>query len=405
MCFFGKPPFRFFNSWLKEDGLEKVVHSAYVSVPPFYPPDKLLAARFKAIKMAIKPWCAAVVKKNNGLIKELMKKVEDLDIKAETMTLSDVEVKEREVRLKTINEIDDCRMEDLKQRAKLKWVVDGDENSSFFHGIIKGHQKNNRINGLIFNDVWISQPKELKSNIKDYFQSIFMENSRDMLPFINSGFKVISPAQSAMLVKRFTKEEIKDAVWSCGNEKAPGPDGFTFMFLKHFWGMFETDFYSLLDYFYVHGKLNRGCNSSFITLIPKISDPQSINKFRPISLIGCISKVVSKILATRLKGVIGSVVSDVQTAYIEGRSILEGPLIVNEIVSWAKKSKRKAMLFKVDFEKAFDSLNWGFLESVLSQMGFPALWRKWVMGILSSTRMSILVNGSPTLEFEIQRGV
>ncbi|XP_035845770.1 uncharacterized protein LOC110943225 [Helianthus annuus] len=118
--FFGKPPFRFFNSWLKEDGLEKVVHSAYVSVPPFYPPDKLLAARFRAIKMAIKPWCAAVVKKNNGLIKELMKKVEDLDIKAETMTVSDVEVKEREVWLKTINEIDDCRMEDLKQRSKLK---------------------------------------------------------------------------------------------------------------------------------------------------------------------------------------------------------------------------------------------------------------------------------------------
>ncbi|KAF5793118.1 putative RNA-directed DNA polymerase [Helianthus annuus] len=208
-----------------------------------------------------------------------------------------------------------------------------------------------------------------------------------------------------MLVKRFTKEEIKEAVWNCGNEKAPGPDGFSFKFLKHFWILFETDFYAILDYFYVHGKINRGCNSSFITLIPKISDPQFINKFRPISLIGCISKVISKILATRLKGVIGSVVSDVQTAYIEGRSILEGPLIVNEIVSWAKKTKRQAMLFKVDFEKAFDSLNWGFLESVLSQMGFPALWRKWVTGILSSARTSILVNGSPTLEFDIQKGV
>ncbi|KAJ0456947.1 putative RNA-directed DNA polymerase [Helianthus annuus] len=321
------------------------------------------------------------------------------------MALSDVEVKERDIWLKTINEIDNCRMEDLKQRVKLKWLVDGDENSSFIHGIIKGHKKNNRINGLIFNDVWVSQPDALKTEIKDYFKAIFRENTHDRPLFISNGFKVISSTQSAMLVKRFTKEEIKEAVWSCGNEKARGPDGFSFKFLKTFWVTFEADFYSLLDYFYMHGKLNRGCNSSFITLVPKISNPQLINNFRPISLIGCISKVISKILATRLKRVIGSVVSHVQTAYIEGRSILEGPLIVNEIVSWAKKSKRKAMLFKVDFEKAFGSINWGFLDSVLSQMGFLALWRKWVMGILSSARMSILVNGSPTLEFNVQRGV
>ncbi|KAM0005117.1 putative RNA-directed DNA polymerase [Helianthus debilis subsp. tardiflorus] len=63
------------------------------------------------------------------------------------------------------------------------------------------------------------------------------------------------------------------------------------------------------------------------------------------------------------------------------------------------------MLFKVDFEKAFDSLNWAFLYSVLLQMGFPALWRKWVSGILSSARSSILVNGSSTLELNVQRGV
>ncbi|XP_035834166.1 secreted RxLR effector protein 78-like [Helianthus annuus] len=63
------------------------------------------------------------------------------------------------------------------------------------------------------------------------------------------------------------------------------------------------------------------------------------------------------------------------------------------------------MLFKVNFEKAFDSISWEFMKSVLAQMGFPALWRKWVMGLLKTARTSILVNGSPTAEFEIQRGV
>ncbi|KAJ0575244.1 putative RNA-directed DNA polymerase [Helianthus annuus] len=367
--------------------------------------DKLLAVKLKAIKAALKPWCDKIKEKNSGMLKDLQKKVETLDLKAESVALTEQEIEDRNSWLKTINELDDKRLEDLKQRAKVKWAVDGDENTAFFHGVINGHRKNNRINGLNFGDVWISQPEELKEKICKHFESIFLEQEHERPRFINNGFKALNLSQSAMLVKRFTKEEIKEAVWSCGGDKTPGPDGFTFMFLKDFWDIFEQDFGFALDYFYVHGKLNRGCNSSFISLIPKINNPQTINDFRPINLIGCISKVVTKILASRLKKVIGSLVSDVQTAYIEGRSILEGPLIINELISLAKSSKKKMMLFKVDFEKAFDSLSWEFLDSVLSQMGFPALWRKWVTGLLKTARTSILVNGSPTFEFDIQRGV
>ncbi|KAJ0520505.1 putative RNA-directed DNA polymerase [Helianthus annuus] len=238
-----------------------------------------------------------------------------------------------------------------------------------------------------------------------YYESIFTENESNRPTFSNNGFKVSTLDQSAMLVKRFSKEEIKEAVWCCGGDKTPGPDGFTFKFIKNFWDLFEKDFESTLEYFYVHGKLNRGCNSSFISLIPKSNNPQTINNFRPINLIGCISKVVTKILSSRLKKVMDFLISDVQTAYIEGRSIMEGPLIMNELISWAKCSKKKLMLLKVDFEKAFDSISWSFLDSVLSQMGFPALWRKWMMGLLKTARTSVLVNGSPTLEFEIQKGV
>ncbi|XP_022003012.1 uncharacterized protein LOC110900430 [Helianthus annuus] len=282
---------------------------------------------------------------DNLLLRELQKKVEVLDLKAKSATLTEQELSERDSWLKTINEMDQNRMDDLKQRAKVKWAVDGDENTSFFHGVMNGHRKNNRINGLDFDGVWVSQPEDLKKSIK---------------------------YQSAMLVKRFSKEEIKDAVWNCGGDKTPGPDGLTFRFLKDFWELFEKDFGLALEYFYVHG---------------------------------CISKVVTKILASRLKMVMDFLVSDVQTTYIEGRSILEGPLIINELISWAKNRKRKIVLFKVDFEKAFYSLSWEFLESILSQMGFPDLWRKWVMGVLSTARTSVLVNGSPTTEFEIQRGV
>ena len=94
-----------------------------------------------------------------------------------------------------------------------------------------------------------------------------------------------------------------------------------------------------------------------------------------------------------------------QSTYIEARSILDGPLIINELVTWSKKNKKKVFIFKIDFDKAFDSLNWGFLDSVLEQMGFSMKRRRWIKGCLKTGIASVLVNGSATKEFVIRRGV
>ncbi|MDV3199462.1 MAG: reverse transcriptase family protein, partial [Sweet potato little leaf phytoplasma] len=107
----------------------------------------------------------------------------------------------------------------------------------------------------------------------------------------------------------------------------------------------------------------------------------------------------------RLKKVLGSVISEYQSAYLSNRNILDGPLIINEVITWLKKDKAKAFLFKIDFEKAFDSLNWNFIDKVFEQMGFPDRWRIWIRGILSSARASVLVNGAPTAEFDYHRGL
>lgn len=101
----------------------------------------------------------------------------------------------------------------------------------------------------------------------------------------------------------------------------------------------------------------------------------------------------------------GNCIDEVQSAYVEGRNILDGPLVVNEICSWAKKSKTKVLLFKVEFDKAFDSINWEFLDSNLLQMGFGNKWRMWIKGCLQSSHTSVLVNGTPTYEFTTSKGV
>ncbi|GKB52572.1 putative RNA-directed DNA polymerase [Tanacetum coccineum] len=223
--------------------------------------------------------------------------------------------------------------------------------------------------------------------------------------FFSNLFKTLTPEQNLLLENPFTPQEIKDAIWDCGGEKAPGPDGFSFKLIKKYWDILGPDIIKYVSDFHLSPHIPRGCNSSFIILVPKFEDPLTIGDFRPISLIGCKYKIIAKILANRLAIVILSIIGEVQMAFLKGRQIADGPLLVNEIISWAKKHKKKLILFKVDLEKAFDTLNWSFLDSIMSQMSFGVKWRSWIQVCLNSAYASVLVNGSPTKEFKIERGL
>ncbi|GKA69408.1 RNA-directed DNA polymerase, eukaryota, reverse transcriptase zinc-binding domain protein [Tanacetum coccineum] len=205
--------------------------------------------------------------------------------------------------------------------------------------------------------------------------------------------------------RRISKEEVKRAVWDCGVDKSPGPDGFSFSFYRHFWPVIEKDVFEAVDYFFMYGEIPNGCNSNFIALIPKILDANMVKDFRPISLIGSLYKIIAKILANRLVGVLGDLVNEVQSAFVADRQILDGPFILDEVLQWCRRKKKHALIFKVDFEKAFDSVRWDFVDDVLNKFGFGERWRTWIQSCLRSSRGSILVNGSPTEEFQFFRGL
>ncbi|GJR60381.1 retrovirus-related pol polyprotein from transposon TNT 1-94 [Tanacetum coccineum] len=149
----------------------------------------------------------------------------------------------------------------------------------------------------------------------------------------------------------------------------------------------------------------QGCNSSFIALVPKVSNDTLVTDFRPISLIGCQYKIIGKILANILSRVIGRCISPEQSAFIKGRNLLDGPLMLNEVMAWHRTRKKQLMIFKVDFKKTFDSLKWDFLDLVMEKLGFGIKWRSWIKGWLLNARAFVLINVSPTNEFEISRGL
>ncbi|GKF57332.1 RNA-directed DNA polymerase, eukaryota, reverse transcriptase zinc-binding domain protein, partial [Tanacetum coccineum] len=155
----------------------------------------------------------------------------------------------------------------------------------------------------------------------------------------------------------------------------------------------------------MYGEIPNGCNSNFIALIPKILDANMVKDFRPIGLIGSLYKIIAKILANRLVGVLGDLVNKVQSAFVADRQIIDGPFILDEVLQWCRRKKKHALIFKVDFQKAFDSVRWDFVDDVLNKFGFGDRWRTWIQSSLRSSRGSILVNGSPTEEFQFFRGL
>nr|GFB30574.1 RNA-directed DNA polymerase, eukaryota, reverse transcriptase zinc-binding domain protein [Tanacetum cinerariifolium] len=132
-----------------------------------------------------------------------------------------------------------------------------------------------------------------------------------------------------------------EAVWDCGIDKSPGPNGFTFGFYRRYWKLIENDVVDAVTCFFHQGSFYKGDNSSFIILISNTPNANMVKDYMPISLIGCMYKVISKILANCLVVVLGGLVNEIQSAFVADKQILDGPFILNELVQWCKQKQQK----------------------------------------------------------------
>jgi hypothetical protein len=207
------------------------------------------------------------------------------------------------------------------------------------------------------------------------------------------------------LIIPFALEEIEEVVTECDGNKSPGPDGFNFNFVKSFWYLLKNEVRILFDQFHGNASLPKSFSSYFVTLIPKVKSPFVFNEYRPISLLGCLYKLVAKALAKRLAKVMDPLVASTQSAFLKGRFLVDGVMVVNELVDFAKKAGKSCLILKVDFEKAYDSVEWSFLDYMLGRFGFGEKWKNWIRTCVFGGSMSVWVNGCPTEEINIQRGL
>ncbi|GKA61859.1 RNA-directed DNA polymerase, eukaryota, partial [Tanacetum coccineum] len=229
---------------------------------------------------------------------KILKNLIDLDKLIDQGKSNKEVLSNRTILLNDLQEINNQCASELAQKSKVRWSIEGDENSKYFHGVINKRRSQLAIRGILVDGDWISDP-----------------------------------AVVADLDNEVSYNEVKAAVWDCGINKSPGPDGFTFEFFRRYWAFIDQDVFDAVKTFFLDGLFPRGCNSSFIALIPKILDAKLVKDFRPISLIG------------------------------------------------------------------------KFLEETLKSFGFSPIWCKWIKGCLNNARGSVLVNGSPTSEFQFFKGL
>nr|GEX41401.1 RNA-directed DNA polymerase, eukaryota [Tanacetum cinerariifolium] len=234
-------------------------------------------------------------------------------------------LEDRMTAMKKLQNLDKINSLERAQKAKINWSTEGDENLKYFHGIINKQRNKLVIGGILADGAWIEEPKDVKNELLSHFKDRFNVPSSSCFVLDMDFPHHLSMEQKNDLEIFVTNDEVKRAVWDCGSDKSLGLDGFTFSFYRRYSNEIEYDVVEAVNHFFTHGLFPRGDNFSFISVILKTQD---------------------------------------------AKQILDGPFILNELIRWCKDKKKQTMIFKVDFEKAFDFVRWDYLDDVLKKFGF-----------------------------------
>ncbi|GJY20523.1 RNA-directed DNA polymerase, eukaryota [Tanacetum coccineum] len=374
---YGPTPFRLYHSWFLEDDFHSVIEDSWNNDGISASNSMiLLKNKLNFLKQRLKEWSSIKRRNKDHDRKVIQDSLIEIDLRLDKGICHPDDLTKRANLFRDLKDIDHKDSIDLAQKAKIKWPVEGDENSNFFHGIVNKKRRHLAIKGILVKSEWIENPNPVKSEFYSYYSNLFSAPAWDRFLLDDNFPRRLDTDQAYDLEDMVSNEEIKRVVWDYGSNKS------YLRIFKKFWTIIGGDMTNATKEFFISSSFPKGCNSSFIALIPKVMDAKHLKDFRPISLIGCQYKIIGKNLIN--------------------------PIFALLLVTFSVRQqleKEQLLMFKVNFQKAFDSVRWDHLDDILGKFGFGNKWRGWIHGCLQSSKASVLVNGSPTDEFSFHRGL
>ncbi|GJY81936.1 RNA-directed DNA polymerase, eukaryota, reverse transcriptase zinc-binding domain protein [Tanacetum coccineum] len=311
-------------------------------------------------------------------VKQLRDQLKDIPAKI------DKEPNKKELRIDEAKILEDyvAAMKDeeklLCQKAKVKWLSEGDRNNTFFYKVLKSRSHKSKINKICDDLGNCYTEKDVVNQFVKHFES-FLGNDSSVTDLSTI---------SALFQKKLSMEEAQ------------------FMVREKAWNVVGSDVCNAIKEFFASGKLLKEINSTLISLVPKIQTPCKVNDFRPIACCNVIYKCIRKIITDRMKESLGMLVDQNQSVFVPNRHIQDNILLSQEFLrGYDRKEGPNRVAMKVDIQKAYDTVNWQFLEVVLMEIGFHEKMVGWIVKYVTSVSFSICVNGERFGYFKGGRGL
>ncbi|GKB36671.1 hypothetical protein Tco_0881613 [Tanacetum coccineum] len=213
--------------------------------------------KLQILKKEIRLWVAVTKLKQTAHAYDIKSKLRAIDTTLDQGGVSDDVLLSRMELMKQLHDVKSNEARDQLQKAKVQWAIEGDENSKFFHGIINRKRANLSIKGIMVDGEWVDDPNRVKAEFRAHFSSRFQDPGLSRSR-INFRFPTrLKTDQITDLEKPISSDEIRDAVWACGANKSPGPDGFSFEFFRKFWSLIGPDMCVAVEWFFSHSTFTR----------------------------------------------------------------------------------------------------------------------------------------------------
>ena len=296
-------------------------------------------------------------------------------------------------------------------RSRIKWHEQGEQSSKFFLGLEKSNAIKKIMRKLTLKDGTTTTNPDIISNTqRQFYETLYSSSNVDNILIENySPFDMVKQLDITdrdSCEGLITEQECKLAIESLAKNRSPGNDGLTVEFYLMFFEHIKDILTSSFNIAHVRGELSSSQKQAVITLINKKGkDRQLIENWRPISLLNVDYKIASKAISKRLHNIIPKLVDISQTGFVKNRLIGDTVRVLNDIIELSQSRKENVTLLMIDFEKAFDSLEWNFLFKTLKAMNFGPSLISWIKTFYANSESCIINNGKASKYFKLSRGV